>query len=230
MKKNGFAPIIVLFIMFLAIVGYFGYKYSQSHRQVSNVITNLATTPTVFPTPTPFSTQPQPNMGEWNSYTDNTYGLFVFEYPSFMPKPTIYWQDEAVLRYISVYTWQVDKMSFGDYNHNIDLRIQGQYPNSEEKDLIEWIKEQNLPYQEGEQQEMTGSNKITYKTIDGQKMVLSVFTEKGSKYAKSWTLYFGTKKGIYKIDLNIQGTETELLKYQTVFDHILSTFRFTKSP
>lgn len=229
MKKNGFAPIIILIVIgLMIIVGYFGYKYSQSYSRTLNLATNQIVTPAPIPTSTPFAAKPQPLVNGWKTYTDKSDGVFSFEYPDFMPEPSIYWPGETVLHYVSIYTWQIDKMSSGNYEHNINLHIEGPYPDSSSKDLVEWIKDQNSPYKEGILELPIGSGKTTYKTMQGKNVVESVFTETGSKYPKEWILYINTIEGVYRLDLNVQGTEDELSNYQTIFDHITSTFKFLK--
>ncbi len=215
----------ILIIIILILIGssvYLGYQNMQLQKQIKQ----MQNIPTPTPTETPFPSRPQPVISGWKLYTDLSNGDFSFEYPNFMPDPTIYWPNENPVRYISIYTWQIDKMSSGNYDHNIDLRITGPYKESTSTDLISWIKDQNWPYQEGELQEMAGKSKITYKILQGRQVVQSVFTENETKNARSWVLYLKAKSGIYRIDLNTQGSDEEISKYQTIFDHILSTFKF----
>ena len=213
---------LVIFTLSVVItIIYFGYKNFHT-------LTNKTNSPNYQSTPTPFSNHPQPTIATWKTYEDKSYGEFSFEYPSFLPEPTIHSPSKQSTQYASLYRWQIDKMSYGNYEHYIDLRIEGPYLQSSEKELINWIREQNWPYEEGEHQEMAGKSQITYKMFHDKIIVESIFTESESIYPRSWILYFKTNEGIYRIDLNVQGTTEELSNYQTVFNHILSTFKFTK--
>lgn len=220
MRQNGFVHLIILIAAAVALVGYFIYK-----TRITNIAPNLNQTVNFTSTPEPFSNISQPEISGWEIYTDHAEGLFSFEYPSFMNEPSVI---PGESRYTSTYVWQVDKNPSGNYQHLIDLQIFGPYPNSTDMDLIDWIKSQYWPHKEGITQEMAGTSKITYITVESQEMVKSVFTETNAKYPRDWILYFKTNKGTYRISLSLQGTEEELSKYQTIFDHMLNTFKFSQ--
>lgn len=68
MKQKGFAPIIILVLIALAVVGYFGYKNYWPKSQTPVITSPL---PTVTADPTV----------NWKAYTNNKY-QFEFKYPS----------------------------------------------------------------------------------------------------------------------------------------------------
>jgi len=69
MKQKGFAPIIILVLITLAVTGYFGYK-------------NYWPKPQTLTTPTPIADQaPNGNLANWKTYTNQEFG-FSIKYPS----------------------------------------------------------------------------------------------------------------------------------------------------
>lgn len=115
MKKNGFAPlIIILVIAILGVVGYFGYKDYLSRPQPVNVVSPS------------LSTISDPTIN-WKIYSNSDVG-FSFKYPnSFIEKPigTIYKNEEV-------------KLFVGDNQYSLLLRLSSDSKAYDTKNLKEF--------------------------------------------------------------------------------------------
>jgi len=69
MKQKGFAPIIILVLVVLAVIGYFGYKNWVKLKTIAT------------PTPSPAEASTQDGTVNWKTYTNTKYG-FSIKYPS----------------------------------------------------------------------------------------------------------------------------------------------------
>lgn len=231
------ARIIVLtVILFLSLLfaGYFfmNQKYEKNPVEVTSSTVQTQVIPEVpksgNPTPSAFPNRPQPEILGWKTYTDQVNQQFSFQYPEFMTEPSNSDGEVNPSRISSIYVWQIDPSSSGNFEHKVDLRILGPYPDTMGVDVVRWISEQGWPAKEGMIQESYGLEQITYKTVQGRKVVQSAFTEQNMQAPRSWTIYFNTEKGIYRIDLDLQMTKEELSKYQVIYKQLFSTLKFLK--
>lgn len=223
MRQKGFTPILILVIILIVA----GVVFVMGQSLKSNPVSFTSSTEN-YPSATPFTNLPQPQVLGWSVYTDKTYGLFSFEYPDFMPEFTTSPSGFDLVNYNSSYIWQIDKLPSGDSIHMFSGEITGPYSDSTNKTVIEWLKEQNWPYKEGDHQESESGQivKVLYKVIQGRQVVESTTYGHQQKYPFWKNLYFETDKGIYQLHLTNIGSDEEVANYQVIFDHVINTFKF----
>jgi hypothetical protein len=220
--KINFRIIVLYFLVLILALCFIVPRLYPSNKQVTPVNTYMSQS--FNPISTLFIPRPRPIVKGWKIYTD-TYGNFSFELPDFMPEPVIYSRGETDPNYISVYDWHV--LNNEQYDHYIKLNIIGPYKDTASVDLVNWMKEQYKQYQVGVQ-DVTGGKIITSNLIlDNKKAIQSVFQQENSEIVL-WDTFFKSSSGIYNIRLQIQESDNDISSYQTIFDHIISTFKFIK--
>ncbi|MBI4157225.1 hypothetical protein HY502_00025 [Candidatus Woesebacteria bacterium] len=75
MRNKGFAPIIILVVIALAVAGYFAYQNMQLKKSADNKQQAAVPSTTSYPSPTANPT------ANWKTYTNQEYN-FSFKYPS----------------------------------------------------------------------------------------------------------------------------------------------------
>lgn len=77
MKQKGFAPIIILLLIGIGVLGYFGYQYFKPTIQLTGLPAN--TSPPASPTSLP-ETPPEDPTANWKIFSDTKNGI-QFKYP-----------------------------------------------------------------------------------------------------------------------------------------------------
>lgn len=211
MKQNGFAPIIILILIALAVVGYFGYKNFWPKPKTSGV-TSLVSTPTAAPAAT---TDPTVN---WKTYTNTKYN-FSIQYPKeWYIQATVQNTDGAGYANVTgkddIISIFLNKSSPVKPAINIGVqKLVGTLEQWVAKDQQTMEISHNPDYQEIKQYEVS---------LNGIKTLVLEAT-RGDNHTK--TYYFKSENENYFISIAEWNTVNV---DKSNLDQILSTFKFTK--
>jgi len=224
MKKLLLFIVIVVLVIFGGIFvweKFFDKSYLQPEESMqiklpSQEPNSLSISPS--PIPSPFA-------NKWKKYSTN---LFSFEYPGVMPDPSFYSsleREQNDLR--STYIWKVEKLSSGDYRHQLFLSLVGPAENTKNLRVKKW-RQQQYKQTQGTSGPSDAEPGITYfktQIVNHREILISTFIETNSKKPRSMSVYFPTNDGIYTLDIDIQGTLEELNEYQDIIPHIIDTLK-----
>lgn len=206
MNKNGFAPVIIIFIIaILGVVGYFGYKNSLTKSQNTVVLS-----PTPFSMPTISS-----DISTWGTYTDNIYSYSI-KYPKgwfidISTKNEVHianFTDEQL-------TDQEKKDILGGLKKDVASIVLGVYEETVTNGtpLLDWLKA-NDHYVSGMSGEPTSVKQTTIAGYPGL-----ILNDEGT----GLFYVFSTKSHVYYAFLNSNDSQ-----FDGVIDQVLSTFKLTK--
>lgn len=208
MRNKGFAPIIILVLITLAVVGYIGYKYLQSTNQPFN----QSTSPSPSPTPTPDPT------ANWKTYTDKG-KEYSLKYPS------QYFYQESGDGAAVVFDLQPFK----------DCSIQGRFDCLSANDRIPIF---SVVKYSGSQSEYYKNDSYPYHLMSegttnvvGREYSQVIFTLKDSSPLNMPGLYYQSTDTIFPhgnsiVIVRYEKERKDSVNYQQIYSQILSTFKF----
>lgn len=202
MKKNGFAPVIVILVIaILGVVGYLGYK--NLPKSISSKLT-----------PSPISTISS-DISTWETYTDKTYSYFI-RYPKGWFINSLTKNEVHIANFTNEQlTDQEKKDILGGLKKDVASIVIGVYEETitNETPLLDWMKA-NDHYISGMSGEPTS---VKQTTIAGYPGLILNYEGTGLFYV------FSAKSHVYYAFLDSNDS-----RFDRVIDQILSTFKLTK--
>lgn len=205
MKKNGFAPIIILVIVILGVVGYFGYKGFPLKHQLVNI---FSPSPSTVSSPT----------ATWKTYINTKYNYSI-KYPdnwTFREFPDT--QTGAGFRLAN---------EPNDLNHEyISIDISNRSSDLQALPFEEYVKMgaieeiQNFMSLASIEKIVTEAGLVGYKTTWNVQMMGEV---SGKTSISSPITYFDTKNAIGDT-IQVKGN----INYLDIYNQMLLTFKFIK--
>lgn len=213
-NQKGFAPIIIILIVFIGMGGYFGYKYFlpvKSTDRLANT-TSRPIKPIEKPTTTPFPTD-QGSVSEgdntgWLKYTNLSKGYSV-QFPSnvYKRKPCV--GEELLLIPTDLELSTSYSECNRDTSYNFEIRTLG-------------TNEVKTPTSDQYYSVKTESVNVVGKAVTTYTSTLTVEPDPDSMAPLEWVKVAYITNGSKSHKVQITDTENEKL-----FDQILSTFKFT---
>lgn len=224
MRQKGFAPIIILVLILLGVIGYFIYQNTQLQKSNSNV-----TSPSTVPNANLLQSSPTPDPTvNWKTYTNTKYGYSV-KYPS-------NWEPNRWIANLS--DEELAKETLVEFN---DLTLPGISTGKDSGTGFQIATNELNPNGDGrncsdlndcfsktfkERKESTNTTNRVSTTFWGQTAIIFNYQLKGTLYSQSFKyIYFIYQGNAY--DMNISTRSDREKEVFGIFDQILSTFKFT---
>lgn len=207
MKQKGFAPIIILVLIALAVVGYFGYKNYWPKLQ------------TLVVSPTPTATDDP--TANWKTYTNTAYG-FSFKYPSDLKVEQM--GTSPYEQYKLVYMGKKQ----GDSGRTQTSLFDGYvfYVSSRGTDSVDKVAQDTFNGSKENCYEQTKWSNITTSTLGGRASKTYSVTNCLGDYTEN---FVSNGKNTFEITQIYIGGSPEYSQYKSITNQILSTFKFTDS-
>lgn len=221
-RQKGIAPILVVILIAVAVGGYLLYQ----NQTKPVVVPQLVTQPSSSPVANPVSTD-SAEIANWKTYTDKNFGYSV-DYPD---------------------NWQVIAMKdapagFVRIQRVSGLGVHGNFETSPDNpnikpSIMEWINNQKEEYDKcfqdvskradcGPVYNLVGETKIT-----GKQFIKTSWSARGELSGNYISYFVQYKDRVYEITLESENTESNNFdddgsEIATIFQRMLSTFRFTQ--